>query len=910
MSDGTEYPMKSPFKFLDSYTKDDRDIFFGRDREIEELYQKVFESKLLLVYGVSGTGKSSLIHCGLANKFQETDWLPLVVRRAGNIIDSMSAAISTASLTKQQNKLSNPSDFKKGVRSLYLDHYKPVFFIFDQFEELFIFGDREERKSFISIVKNLTESELQCRMIFVMREEYMAGITEFEKYIPTIFSNRVRIEKMSHINALEAIKGPCEKFNITLEENFSEALLEKLSPGETDVELTYLQVYLDKIFRLATGFLPPLGGDKGGSSSGQGGSSPTFTLSLLEKTGNVSDLLGSFLDDQISLMDDPDTAMTLLKAFVSGKGTKRPASELEANDNIRSFGKKLSEETVKELIQTFVKLRVLRDKDDNERYELRHDALAEKVYEKFSIAEKELLEIRQFIENSYQSYLKRNILLNNDDLTYISNKDSLLNLNPELQGFMDENRKYQKIRLKTFKWLLAISAFALVTLFISIGVLLNRKIQTSKSDLLVQESITQFTKPMDRLCLAYGAWNIYPGENAKEALLEAFNYAIRQPEEDTNFIDLKKDVLKEFRPVSSSIEFADCSDDNRFMYGCTSDSVFIWNSDGTMFSEFTQGTSHIILVLMSSDGEYIGAVSADSLLRIWDNKGHLHMTAKTAVNNINNKQIFRFTSDNKVLAISDTSDAILYEINGDIVQNFKLHNGSVNAVDLSRDGKFITTSSSDNKIIVWYLNSNNNRYDLYNIITSHTDTVWSIDFASNSRYLVSASADGRVLVNSINGDITSEFSNKISDVEDFFISNPVYAEFDKSGSGITITSSSSGENMGKPCMSAIYADADYNVAKTEETDKFDFISFSPDKIYLVFVSGDEKALISRVQFYPSVKHLYTNYKLISIEGKKPFFSPDGKYIYTINGNRLESWFIDIEAICEMAEGFYNKWVDN
>ena len=31
--------------------------------------------------------------------------------------------------------------------------------------------------------------------------------------------------------------------------------------------------------------------------------------------------------------------MTILKAFVSGKGTKRPADELEVMDNIRSFGK-------------------------------------------------------------------------------------------------------------------------------------------------------------------------------------------------------------------------------------------------------------------------------------------------------------------------------------------------------------------------------------------------------------------------------------------------------------------------------------------------------------------------------------------------------------------------------------------
>ncbi|HCU20717.1 MAG TPA: ATP-binding protein, partial [Bacteroidales bacterium] len=129
--------MKSPFKFLDSYTKDDWEIFFGREREIEELYHRVFESKILLVYGVSGTGKSSLIHCGLANKFSETDWLPLVVHRGANMNENMAAGIRSASLTEQRNKFTSPADFKKGVRSLYLDHYKPVFFIFDQFEELF-----------------------------------------------------------------------------------------------------------------------------------------------------------------------------------------------------------------------------------------------------------------------------------------------------------------------------------------------------------------------------------------------------------------------------------------------------------------------------------------------------------------------------------------------------------------------------------------------------------------------------------------------------------------------------------------------------------------------------------------------------------------------------------------------------
>ena len=85
--------MKSPFKFLDSFTKEDKEIFFGRDKETEELYHKIFESKILLVYGVSGTGKSSLINCGLVSKFSESDWLPVNVRRGWNIVESLEKAI-------------------------------------------------------------------------------------------------------------------------------------------------------------------------------------------------------------------------------------------------------------------------------------------------------------------------------------------------------------------------------------------------------------------------------------------------------------------------------------------------------------------------------------------------------------------------------------------------------------------------------------------------------------------------------------------------------------------------------------------------------------------------------------------------------------------------------------------------
>jgi len=140
--------MKSPFKFLDSYTKDDREIFFGRDSEIEELYHRVFESKLMLVYGVSGTGKSSLIHCGLANKFPG-DWTGCrwIYAEAAIFLKVVLLLLKTALITKQTGEIGLLHlSLKKAVRSIYLDHYNQFSSYSDQFEELFIFGDKKREK--------------------------------------------------------------------------------------------------------------------------------------------------------------------------------------------------------------------------------------------------------------------------------------------------------------------------------------------------------------------------------------------------------------------------------------------------------------------------------------------------------------------------------------------------------------------------------------------------------------------------------------------------------------------------------------------------------------------------------------------------------------------------------------------
>ena len=441
---------KSPFKFLDSYNKDDQDIFFGRERETEELYQKVFESKILLVYGITGTGKTSLINCGLANKFNESDWLPIYVRRNQDIIQSIIDKLSEFSYdnTKASN---NKESILKLIQSVYLDNFKPIYLLFDQFEELFIFGNKDERKAFIELIDAINQSDIQCKCLFILREEFLANITEFEKTIPEFFQNRIRIEKMSPVKAIETIKGPCNAVGIEIKDEVAEDILHKVSKDESSIELTYLQVLLDKIYQSA------VAESKDGIS---------ITQEIVNKIGDVEDILGDFLEQQIRTFENSDDILHILKSFVSVHGTKKQVSPEEINDHLKTFDQEIDQEQLPIILQDLVSKRILNEKDDHGRYELIHDALAAKIYEKITLVEKEILEVRQFIENAYVNFEKRNVLLNDEDLKYISPYEDKMFLGLQLKEFIEKSKeKHERFARRKKRIILLSVSLIIVCIF-------------------------------------------------------------------------------------------------------------------------------------------------------------------------------------------------------------------------------------------------------------------------------------------------------------------------------------------------------------------------------------------------------------------------------------------------------------
>lgn len=357
---------RSPFKFLDAYQREDKDIFFGRETEVETLYKMTYHTNLILLYGMSGTGKTSIINCGLANSFDNSDWFEVYIRRQENI---NRALVRELRLKDTNKSFEEDYSIPQMVESLYKDHLRPVYLIFDQFEELFILGTEEEQEELAYHFRDILAHDLPCKIIISMREEYLARLSTFEKIVPRIFDKRLRIEPMTRANArrviLQTAKNP--RFNIQLcYDEIADDIINNVTEGSGWVQLAYLQVFLDKMYRLAAEEDPD---------------NIYFDEDLVKRVGSIEDVLGDFLEEQLDVfereVDRRDMGIRWLKIFVSDKGTKVPIK----HDDLLDLMPEMSATRENIYLEFFVNRRIIRPLE-NEQFELAHDSLASKIFEK------------------------------------------------------------------------------------------------------------------------------------------------------------------------------------------------------------------------------------------------------------------------------------------------------------------------------------------------------------------------------------------------------------------------------------------------------------------------------------------------------------------------------------------------
>ncbi|HQV75561.1 MAG TPA: ATP-binding protein [Flavobacteriales bacterium] len=500
--------MTSPFKFLDSYALADHGTFFGRDRESGELFRQCFTGPILVVYGGSGTGKTSLVQCGLAARFLESDWLPILVRRSGDMLTSLIEAVEANTLTA-----STSSGLNVRVANLYLDHFKPIYFIFDQFEELFIFGKQQESEAFFSAIHTLLEAQRNVHAIFIVREEYLAELTRYEHIVPGLIENRYRVERMARSHAVEVVEKLCAANGIQCSGGFSAAMVDRLNPEGHGVELSYLQVYLDRCWRSRQNEEP-------------------FSIALLERIGYVDDLLGAFLDEQVADTPEPESAEALLKTFVSDQGTKRQLTTNEAHEWVNAIGTAMEPADVDRLLQVFVTKRLLKDRDERGRYELLHDALARQIFQRITRAEQELIEVRQFVQQAYGQYEKRGAKLTANDLTYLRPYRGQLHLKGEVKAFVESafGEEERRVRRKKLRSRLLLGGLVLLCLiggklFADLQKRLDVEQAINESGRLAEKAMElTAVDPYSAYLVAEEAYARHPGLSAERALIHTYQF--------------------------------------------------------------------------------------------------------------------------------------------------------------------------------------------------------------------------------------------------------------------------------------------------------------------------------------------------------------------------------------------------
>ncbi len=449
--------MTSPFKVLEAYGRKDKEIFFGRDAEIQLLFKKTTESNLVLVYGASGTGKTSLVHCGLPICFSSDDWLPLHVRRK----DHIGTALLEETNKYLQRKLKPHTPLHLAIKALHMTFFRPIYVIIDQFEELYISGSKEEQNQFYDFVQTVLSSEYNCKVILVMREEYLADLSEFEERVPQLFDYRVRVEKMRRANAKEVILKSAEAFNIQVDypEETADLIVSQVAEERSLIELTYLQIYLDRLYELAKSKQGVLAGYTNAVNDSWE-ERVTFNPELVKELSTIGDVLGEYLEEQVTKVQNrlPKTeerqVWTILNLLVTEDGTRVSMDLHEATNLMYSHG--ASKENITFCLEELSKVRIIHLSE--QRVELAHDSLALKIIERLTTEEKNLSKAKEILQTGLKTYQNTGEVLSKNSLSLIEPHLETLQLTHNEQELITKSKR----RVKANKIIKTVSLIAII----------------------------------------------------------------------------------------------------------------------------------------------------------------------------------------------------------------------------------------------------------------------------------------------------------------------------------------------------------------------------------------------------------------------------------------------------------------
>ncbi|MBI3373153.1 MAG: trypsin-like peptidase domain-containing protein [Betaproteobacteria bacterium] len=739
-----------PFRYLSWFTEDDAEIFFGRNREIRGLYERIASqdgAPVILLYGQSGVGKSSFLSAGVLPRLKPERDVLYVRRDADARLAHCVRSALSATGSLPIGDLWRQREAASGL---------PLVLLLDQVEEVFTRPGRSHADELEELFGELdglfreAAARPAGRLVLCFRKEWYPEIRKplEARKLPTA---DVFLERLGREGIIEAVNGLAvtrrlrNQYGLSVEAGLAARIADDLLEDRDSPVAPTLQILLTKLWEAATRGSP---------------SKPHFSLDLYHDLKQNGLLLRHFLEQQLraletQIQDATQSGLALdLLAYHTTPGST--AEERTREQLLRDYRHRA--DVVPNVVEKLCTLYLLSDSSQDRRdgvqsTRLAHDTLASLVRRMFALSDRPGQRARRILESHAAEWAdgREGMPLDERDLGQVlQGLPAMRAPAPDEARLMQVSLNERMQRERRWRTRRVLLRGALVLVLASLGVAIwgwdgaRRANQVAELRRTAAEALAQGNlEPaigLTQAIKATGLSLLWRGE-----VIPAVQYSLSALTDEAR----EQNVYKHGTPIQA---IAVSRDGALIASGGRDGKVRIWKIDGGSHEPVgTLAAEQKAVQSVAFGGGADGVVATggqDGTVRLWDQSGRPRGAPLRA--HAGSVNAVAFSPDGEWIASAGDDGMIcLWRTDGALVGTLSDSNKSaIRSIAISPVGGRIAAASDDNMVRIWKLDGNRGGSVF---AKGHEARVNSVAFTPDGLRIASGSDDRTVRIWNLDG---------------------------------------------------------------------------------------------------------------------------------------------------------------